>query len=53
VVAAALRALGRKTTRITGLSNQVAAFLGRLFPRRTFTALTALALKPMVPPERR
>jgi len=53
VVAAALRALGRKTTRITGLSNKVAAFLGRLFPRRTFTSLTALALKPMVPPERR
>ncbi len=53
VVAAALRALGRKTTLVTGLSNKAAAFLGRLIPRRPFTALTALALRPMVPPERR
>lgn len=53
VVAAALRALGRKTTLVTGLSNKAAAFLGRFFPRRALTALTAIALKPMVPPERR
>lgn len=53
VVAAALRALGRKTTLIPGLSNRVAAFLGRFLPRRTLTALTALTLRPMVLPERR
>lgn len=53
VVAAALRSLGRKTTLVTGLSNKAAAFLGRLFPRRTVTTLTALTLRPMVPPEKR
>lgn len=53
VVRAAIRALGRKVVVVPGVPNKLAAFLDRLFPRPMVRAVCALALKPMVPPEKR
>jgi hypothetical protein len=53
VVAAALRALGRKPSVVTGLHNKLAVFLDRLFPRTFVTKMSALTLRKMVPRDRR
>jgi short-subunit dehydrogenase len=53
VVASAIRALGRRVVVVPGFANKLAAFLDRLCPRPVVRAACALALKPMVPPEKR
>lgn len=53
VVRAAIRALGRKVVVVPGLGNKAAAFFDRLCPRPVVRAACALALRPMVPPEKR
>ena len=52
VAAAALRALGRKPSVVTGLHNKLAVLLDRLFPRAFVTKMSALTLKRMVPRDR-
>jgi hypothetical protein len=48
VVAAALRALGRKDVVVTGLANKfVGHVLGPILPRRWITAASGIAIKRM------
>ncbi len=53
VVKAALQALGRKGTIVTGFANKISAFTIRFLPRRFVNALSASAIGRMVPREKR